>query len=256
MAKVSGMSGKSNIEEVIYGRNTVRVWLDSGLPVRRIIFATDTHGDVMHDIEASASSRNIPFTRVPRHVLIGIVGHNRHQGVAAEVKMPQYVTLDKIIEIAGGKGEPPFVCILDGVQDPQNFGAIIRAADGAGVHGIIIAKDRAVGLTPVVFKASAGAAVHVPVAQVVNISRALEELKEKGLWITGAVEGADLSYKKEDFKGPLGLVLGGEGQGIRRLVREKCDFLVSIPMFGKINSLNVSVAAGLLFYEARMQRSG
>jgi len=250
------MTHGSNNPEIIYGRNSVQVWLDSGLPVKRLIIAADTQGSALQKIEESAASRGITVTRLQRHTLIDIVGHNRHQGVAAEIRMPAYVSVDDILAVAEKKNEPALVCILDGVQDPQNFGAIIRAADGAGVHGIIIAKDRAVGLTPAVFKSSAGAAVHVPVAQVVNISRAIEELKEKGLWITGAAESSDTSFKKGDYKGPVGLVLGGEGDGIRRLVKEKCDFLVSIPMFGRINSLNVSVAAGLLFYEARLQRNG
>ncbi|OGV67360.1 MAG: 23S rRNA (guanosine(2251)-2'-O)-methyltransferase RlmB [Lentisphaerae bacterium RIFOXYA12_FULL_48_11] len=250
------MTHGSNNPELIYGRNPVQVWLDSKLPVKRILIATDTHGSALDKIEESAKSRDITVTRMARDVLIKIVGHNMHQGVAAEVRMPPYVSIDDILQSAQERKEPPLVCILDGVQDPQNFGAVLRTADGAGIHGVIVAKDRAVGLTPAAFKASAGAAAHVRVAQVVNISRTLEELKEKGLWITGAVEGAEMSYKKGDFKGPVGLVVGAEGEGIRRLVREKCDFLVSIPMFGKINSLNVSVAAALLFYEARMQRSG
>ncbi|MDD4871264.1 MAG: 23S rRNA (guanosine(2251)-2'-O)-methyltransferase RlmB [Kiritimatiellae bacterium] len=248
------MTHGSNNPELIYGRHPVRVWLDSELPVKRILIATETQGQTLREIEEIAVKRGITVTRMTRTVLIKIVGHNMHQGVAAEVKMPAYVSIDDILKVAEKKNEPPLVCILDGIQDPQNFGAVIRTADGAGVHGIIVAKDRAVGLTPASFKASAGAAAHVPVAQVVNISRALEELKSKGLWITGAVEDAEVSYKKGDFKGPVGLVLGAEGIGIRRLVKEKCDFLVSVPMFGKINSLNVSVAAALLFYEARMQR--
>jgi 23S rRNA (guanosine2251-2'-O)-methyltransferase len=249
------MTHGSNSPELIYGRNTVRVWLDSDLPVRRVLVADDTHGQAIDGIIEIAGQRKITVSRMPRHTLIKIVGHNRHQGVAAEVKMPPYASIDDILKVSQQRKEPPFVCVLDGVQDPQNFGAILRTADAAGVHGIIVAKDRAVGLTPAVFKASSGAAACLPVAQVVNISRALEQLKEKGLWITGAVQGAEMSYKKGDFKGPVGLVLGGEGEGIRRLVKEKCDFLVSIPMFGRIESLNVSAAAALLFYEVRMQRS-
>jgi 23S rRNA (guanosine2251-2'-O)-methyltransferase len=248
------MTHGGNNPELIYGRNPIQVWLDSGLPVKRILFATETHGQVLRRIEETAIKRGITVTRVTRDVLIKIAGHNMHQGIVAEVKMPAYVTVDEILKVAEKKNETPLVCILDGIQDPQNFGAILRTADGAGVHGIIIAKDRAVGLTPAAFKASAGAAAQVPVAQVVNIARVLEELKEKGLWITGAIGDARVSYKQGDFKGPVGLVLGAEGEGIRRLVKEKCDFLVSIPMFGKINSLNVSVTAALLFYEARMQR--
>lgn len=250
------MTHGSNNPDLIYGRNPVQVWLDSKLPVKRILIAADTTGQDLKAIEDVAVARGITVSRMAREVLIKIVGHNMHQGVAAEVKMPPYVEIDDILKIAEDRKEPPLVCILDGVQDPQNFGAVLRTADGAGVHGVIIAKDRAVGLTPAAFKASAGAAAHVPVAQVVNISRALEELQKNGLWITGAVDGAEVSYKKGDFKGPVGIVLGAEGDGIRRLVKEHCDFLVSIPMFGKINSLNVSVAAGLLFYEARMQRLG
>lgn len=250
------MTHGSNNPELIYGRNPVQEWLNSQLPVRRILIAVDTQGQSLGAIEEEAKRRGITVTRLAREVLFKMVGHNMHQGIAAEVKMPPYVEIEDILKIAEARKEPAIVCVLDGVQDPQNFGAVLRTADGAGVHGVIVAKDRAVGLTPAAFKSSAGAAAHVAVAQVVNISRALEELKEKGLWITGAVEGADVSYRKSDFKGPVGLVIGAEGDGIRKMVREKCDFLVSIPMFGKINSLNVSVAAALLFYEARMQRNG
>ena len=166
------------------------------------------------------------------------VNNTHHQGVAAEVKTPSYSEVEDIFQVAAEKKEPAFFAILDGVQDPHNLGAILRSADGAGVHGIIIPKDKAVGMTPAVFKASAGAAAHVPVACVTNLVRIIEELKKKGLWIIGTDQEAESDCFQMDYKGPIAIVLGGEGKGMRRLLREKCDFLASIPMYGKVNSLN------------------
>jgi 23S rRNA (guanosine2251-2'-O)-methyltransferase len=182
------------------------------------------------------------------------MGHDRHQGVAAQVEMPPYAEMDDLFHQAQKRKEAPFFALLDGVQDPQNLGAIIRSADGAGVHGSISPKDNAVGYTPAVLKASAGAAAYVPVVQVTNLVRTMNALKEAGLWLTGTDHTGDRFYTEIDYKGPLGIVMGSEGKGLRRLVLESCDFLAAIPMKGHVNSLNVSVASALMFFEARRQR--
>ena len=242
------------MKQLVYGRNPVMEWLSAGLPVSKVLIAQDAGGPTMQEIRAKAISGRIPVEIVPRLRLNRLAGSDHHQGVAAEVELPSYGELDDLLARARGKNEPPLIAVLDGIQDPHNLGAILRSADGAGLHGVVIPKDKSVGLTPAVFKASAGAAAHVPLVQVTNLARAMESLQEGGLWLVGADEKAESKYFQLDYKGPVGIVLGGEGRGLRRLVREKCDFLASIPMYGRVNSLNVSVAAGLLFFEAKRQR--
>lgn len=178
-------------------------------------------------------------------------GH--HQGVIGYVAAYDYVSVEEILQKAKDKDEPPFVVILDGIEDPHNLGAIIRTANISGVHGIIIPKRRACGLTETVVKTSAGALEYTPVAKVTNISQTIEDLKKEGLWIAGADMDGDVMYKV-DLKGALGLVIGGEGSGLSKLVKEKCDFIAKIPMKGDISSLNASVACGVLMYEALRQR--
>jgi len=247
---------KSGRYNILYGRNPAQEWLDSGLPVRRILLAEDVKGRVVDEIEKQAGKRRINLKRLSRRELSRMLGHGGHQGVAIEVEsISSYVEIDDILDVAGDRREAPLVCILDGVQDPHNLGAVLRTAECAGVHGVIIPKDRAAGLTPGVVKASAGAATHVPVARVVNLARAIDSLKEKGLWIVGADQDGEKAYTAIDFNEGVGIVMGGQEKGLRRLVREKCDFLASIPMFGRINSLNVSVAASLFMFEARRQRT-
>lgn len=177
----------------------------------------------------------------------------KHQGVIAYIAAFEYATVDDILKKAEDKGEPPFVVILDDIEDPHNLGAIIRTANLAGAHGIIIPKHRAAGLTATAVKASAGAVSYTPVAKVTNISKTIEELKDKGLWFVCADMGGTTMYDL-DLKGPIGLVVGNEGKGVSRLVKEKCDFIASIPMFGDIDSLNASVATGVLAYEIVRQR--
>ncbi len=240
--------------QTIYGRNAVLEWLVSGLPVTQIFLSGDLHGHAVQKIQSLARQKNIQIKKIDRPQLAKITGTDNHQEIAAKVKTPDYVELDDILKRAAGKKEEPIVAILDGIQDPHNFGAIIRSADGAGVHGIIIPKDKSVSLTPAVIKASAGAAAFVPVTIVTNIARTIDELKKKGFWITGVDQAGDIDYTAADYKGAQALVLGSEGSGIRRLVREKCDFLVSIPMYGHVNSLNVSVAAALLFFKIKSQK--
>lgn len=180
-------------------------------------------------------------------------GH--HQGVIAHAAAYEYAEVEDILKAAEEKGEPPFIFLLDGIEDPHNLGAIIRTANLAGAHGVIIPKRRASGLTAVVAKTSAGALNYTPVAKVTNLAATIEELKEKGLWFVCADMNGELMYRL-NLKGPVGLVIGGEGDGVGRLVREKCDMVASIPMKGDIDSLNASVAAGVLAYEIVRQRLG
>lgn len=238
----------------IYGRNPLLEWLKSGLPVERIYLAQDLSGGAVGEIEKAAAREKIPIKRLPRQELNRLAEADSHQGVAAQIVLPPYAEIDDVLAAAQKKSEPPLLALLDCIQDPHNLGAILRTADAAGIHGLIIPKDNAAQMTPVVYKTSAGAAAHVPLARVTNLARTIEELKEQGLWFIGADEEGSKTYSDIDLKGPVGIVLGSEGQGLRRLVREKCDFLVRIPMAGRVSSLNVSVAAGLLFYEARRQR--
>jgi 23S rRNA (guanosine2251-2'-O)-methyltransferase len=185
--------------------------------------------------------------------LDGLAGGGRHQGVAAFVEKPaQATSVEEVLENLNG---PPLLLILDGVQDPHNLGACLRVADATGVHAVIVPKDRAVGLNPTVHKVASGAAESVPLITVTNLARSIKELKDKGIWIAGAADSAAQSLFDTKLTGPLAMVLGAEGEGMRRLTRENCDMLVSIPMLGQVESLNVSVAAGVCLYEAVRQRA-
>ena len=185
------------------------------------------------------------------------LGHTHsHQGVIALAAVREYATVDDILNAAREKGEPPLIVVCDELSDPHNLGAVIRTADAAGAHGVIIPKRRSAGLTAVVAKTSAGAVAHVPVARVANLPSLLKELKEEGVWVFGTAMNGSTPLYQADLKGPAAIVIGSEGEGMGRLVTENCDFTVSIPMFGKINSLNASAAAAVLLYEAVRQRTG
>ncbi len=238
----------------IYGRNPVLEWLRAGYPAEKLLVSRELSGAALQEIQKLAAAGRIPVENLPRNDLARAAGSDNHQGVAARVTLPDYVEVEEILAIAAGRGEPPLIALLDCIQDPHNFGAILRTAEGAGLHGVIIPKDNAAPMTAAVYKASAGAAAHVAVARVTNLSRTIDELKEKGVWFTGADEEGSKLYTDLDLRGPTGLVLGSEGKGLRRLVREECDFITRIPLQGKVSSLNVSVAAALLFFEARRQR--
>lgn len=237
----------------IYGRNPVIEWLRTGYPVEKLLVSREL-GPALQEIEKLAALQHIPLERLARHELARAAGSEHHQGLAARIILPDYIEVDEILARAQSRGEPPLIALLDCVQDPHNLGAILRSADGAGVHGVIIPKDNAAPMTAAVFKASAGAAAHVAVARVTNLRSTIEELKERGIWFSGTDEEGDRIYTELDLKGPTGLVLGSEGKGLRRLVREECDFIARIPLAGKTSSLNVSVAAAVLFFEARRQR--
>ncbi|MBN2000196.1 23S rRNA (guanosine(2251)-2'-O)-methyltransferase RlmB [candidate division KSB1 bacterium] len=239
---------------MIYGKNPVKEWLAARLPVKRILLSKESAGKALDEMVKIAGELNLKITYMSRHQMDTVTGSTRHQGVAAEIKLPPYAEMERIFQIAGERNEPPIVVILDGIQDPHNLGAIVRTADAGGIHGVIIPKDRSAGISPGMIKASAGAVAHVPVVQVINIARCLDELKKKGLWVVGTDQHGDMLYTKTDFRGSTAIILGSEDKGMRRLIREKSDFLVRVPMYGQVDSLNVSVTAGLLIFEARRQR--
>ncbi len=236
-------------ENILLGRNPVREALRAGRPINKILLAG---GDSppLRELGRLAREAGIPVQQVDRAKLDKMAGGLPHQGVIAFASVRDYVEVDEILARAG---EKPFLVILDEINDPHNLGAILRSADAAGVHGVVIPRRRSASLTPAVARASAGAVEYVPVARVTNIVRTVESLKEKGIWIVGAHMEGQL-YWEASLDGPLALVIGGEEKGLGRLVREKCDQLVSLPMLGRVSSLNASVAAALLSYEVLRQR--
>lgn len=240
------------MSEVIIGRNAVLEALKNNREIEKITIARGAEGSVKQ-IVAKARDRKIPLYYSEKSRLDKAASGGAHQGVVAVVSDYEYCTVDDILELAEKRGEKPFVIILDGLEDPHNLGAVMRTAECAGVHGIIIPKRRSVSVNETVAKTSAGASEYMLCARVTNISREIEKLQERGLWI-GAVDMGDTLYYDQDFTGALGLVIGGEGSGVSRLVREKCDFVVSIPMKGRITSLNASNAASIMMYEVVRQR--
>ena len=243
---------------VLEGRKAVLEALNHDKPIDRVLLRRDGDKPIegtLRVILAKARERRLVVQEVERGKLDLLSETGHHQGVIALCPAVPYVSVEQILDIAKERGEPPFLLILDGVTDPHNLGAVLRSAEAGGVHGVIIPKRRAVGLTGTVAKTSAGALTHVPVARVSNISAVLEELKKHGLWIACADVGGT-SFFESDLSGPIALVLGAEGEGVSRLVAERADFKVSIPMFGHIASLNVSVAAGILIYEIVRGRKG
>ena len=240
-------------ENVIAGRNAVRELLSSGSDIEKIYITSGEKEGSIKQLIGIACERGIPIIETEPSNFPLCARTKNHQGIVAIAAAHSYSTVDEIIEYAASRGEAPIVVICDGVEDPHNLGAIIRSAECAGFHGVIIPKRRAVGLTTTVAKSSAGALMHMRIAKVTNIASTIDELKEKGFWIYAAdMDGTD--YHSTDLKGSVAIVLGSEGFGISRLVKEKCDFTVSIPLYGKVNSLNVSCAAAVLFVEAARQR--
>ncbi|MEW6189132.1 MAG: 23S rRNA (guanosine(2251)-2'-O)-methyltransferase RlmB [Actinomycetota bacterium] len=242
------------MSEVVEGRNPVLETLRGKRIVEKILLAENLKDSkVLTQIKEIARRRGIPLISVSRRELDSIASLGAHQGVVAFIEPFSYTPFDVFLSTLDQTPEP-IVLLLDGVEDPQNFGSLLRSVDAAGVSGVIISKRRCVGVTPAVCKASAGAVEHVPIIQVSNLPYAIDKLKREGFWIVGGVAEAEKRYFETDLAGKVGLVLGSEGRGISRLVLEKCDFLVSIPMHGKISSLNVAIAGALLMYEARRQR--
>ena len=239
--------------EMIEGRNAVLEAFRSGKCVDKLFILDGCQDGPVRTIAREARKHDTIVKFVPKERLDSMSETGAHQGVIAQVAAYEYSTVEEILARAEEKGEPPFLILLDNVEDPHNLGAIIRTANLAGAHGVIIPKRRAVGLTSTVAKTSAGAINYTPVAKVTNIVRTIEELKEKGIWFVCADMGGEIMYDL-DLTGPMGLVIGNEGEGVSRLVREACDFTASIPMKGDIDSLNASVAAGVLAYEIVRQR--
>lgn len=239
----------------IEGRQPVFEALRSGRPINKVLIANGTErGGIISAIVGEAKAREVPVEFVEREIFDRQLGGTQAHGVMAFVAAHAYVTLEELLKIPVDKGEPALIVVLDGVEDPHNLGAVLRTADAAGAHGVIIRSRRAVGLTDAVSRASAGAIEYVPVARVTNISRAIEQLKAANIWVTGIDMSGTVAFTKMDFKVPTALVVGGEGQGLAALVAKKCDSLASIPMHGHVGSLNASVAAALALYEVRRQR--
>jgi 23S rRNA (guanosine2251-2'-O)-methyltransferase len=241
---------------IIEGKNPVIELLKSGHTINKILLADSVKpGDAVAEILRLAQTKGIPIERVPRHIIDKQSTTGANQGVIAYAAVKEYVTLDDLLAISAEKNEPPLYVILDGIEDPQNLGSILRTAYASGIHGVIIRERRAAGLTATVAKASAGAMWYIPVASVSSIAGAIETLKKNNVWVIGIDRSGEAEYTQMDFKSPAAIVIGSEGKGLSDLVTKRCDFIAHIPMRGEITSLNASVAAALVMYEAFKQRS-
>ncbi len=240
--------------DYIAGRNPVLEALKKGATVHKILVARGGGKGSVLEIIARARERKVPVQEVERDYLNKMVSETNHQGVVALVPAREYVEIEDIFDRARQRKEDPFILVLDKIEDPHNLGAILRTADAAGVHGVVIPKHRAVGLTPAVAKTSAGAVEYIPVTRVANLAQTLDRLKKEGCWVVGADMEGEALWDNKNLSGPLACVMGSEGRGIGKLLKEKCDFLVRIPMKGRVSSLNVSVAAAVLCYEILRQR--
>ena len=241
------------MSEQIEGRNAVMEAFRSGQVIDKLFILDGCQDGPVRSIAREARKKDTIINYVPKERLDQLSQTGSHQGVIAQIAAYEYSTVEDILEKAREKGEPPFIFLLDNIEDPHNLGAIIRTANLAGAHGVIIPKRRAVGLTATVAKTSAGALNYTPVAKVTNLGKTIDELKEAGIWFVCADMDGDRMYDL-NLKGPIGMVIGNEGEGVSRLIREKCNFTAAIPMKGDIDSLNASVAAGILAYEIVRQR--
>ena len=239
---------------LIEGRNAVIEALRSGAAIDKIYIARGETDATLGHIASTARNQGIVVTEADRRKLDGMSRTKSHQGVVAVAAVREYASVEDILTAAREKGEAPLVVVCDELSDPHNLGAVIRTAECAGAHGVIIPKRRSAGLTAIVAKTSAGAVSYLPVARVPNLTAALKDLKERGLWVYGTAADGGTGLYDADWKGPAAIVIGSEGDGLGRLVREQCDFLISIPMKGRINSLNASAAAAVVLYEAVRQR--
>lgn len=239
-------------DNLVYGRNPVQELIKSGKPIDKVLLRDEKGRNA--DIIYLLKERGVPFQFVDNPVLDKYVSDRKHQGIIAFTAGREYVQPEDILHLAAEKGEEPFILVLDEIEDPHNLGALLRTAEAAGVHGVIIPKRRSAGLTPAVARTSAGAVEYIPVARVSNLVQTLKYLKEQGCWISGADAGGNDVYHA-DLTGPRVLVIGGEDKGLGRLIRETCDEIVSLPMAGRISSLNASVAGSILMYETRRQRN-
>ena len=247
------MDEQKRYEDYIAGRNAVTEALKSGRPLDSVLVARGERQGSIGGIMARCREQGIPVKEVDSRKLDAMAAN--HQGVIAIAACKEYATVEDLFKLAQERGEPPFFIVCDELEDPHNLGAILRTAEAAGAHGVIVPRRRAAGLTSTVYKASAGAVEYVPVARVANITDTLRDLKKQGLWIYGLdMDGED--WCRTDLTGAMALVVGSEGHGMTRLVKEQCDFILSLPMAGHINSLNASVACGIVLYEAARQRKG
>ncbi|HIW57012.1 MAG TPA: 23S rRNA (guanosine(2251)-2'-O)-methyltransferase RlmB [Firmicutes bacterium] len=241
-------------DDNIYGRNPVLEALESGRAIDKIFIQDGINAPVIGQIRNLAKSRGVTYSFTDKRRLDRMTGGENHQGVVAVGAAHAYSSVEDILDRAKENGEDPFIVICEGLTDPHNLGAVIRTADAAGCHGVIIPKNRSVQLSSTVAKVAAGAVEHIPVAKVANIAQTIEKLKKEGLWIVGTDLSATMTHYECDMTGAIGIVIGSEGDGISRIVRESCDFLVKIPIRGGAESLNASVAAGVVLYEAVRQR--
>ncbi|MBQ2679494.1 MAG: 23S rRNA (guanosine(2251)-2'-O)-methyltransferase RlmB [Firmicutes bacterium] len=240
-------------ENQLEGRNAILEALKNGREIDKIFIRKGNTDGTLKKIVAMATDKGIVVQKIPPEKMDFMSQTKNHQGIIAYVSVHQYAEVADILNSAKEKGEDPFIIILDEITDTHNLGAIIRSAEASGVHGIIIPKRRSAGLNATVGKTSAGAVEYVPVAKVTNLASTIEDLKKEGLWIACADADGE-NYFESNLKGPIAVVIGNEGDGVSRLIKEKCDFIISIPMFGKISSLNASVAGGLIMYEIVRQR--
>ena len=248
------MEAQAEADGIIEGRNAVLEALRAGTSIDKLYLARGETDAALGHIASTARDKGIVVVEADRRKLDGMSRTHAHQGVIALAAVREYASVDDILNAARAKGEPPLIVVCDELSDPHNLGAVIRTAECAGAHGVIIPKRRSAGLTAVVAKSSAGAVSHVPVARVSNLPALLRQLKDEGVWVFGTDAAGDRLLYEADLKGPAAIVIGSEGSGMGRLVGENCDFLVRIPMRGKLNSLNASAAAAILLYEAVRQR--
>jgi 23S rRNA (guanosine2251-2'-O)-methyltransferase len=242
------------MSELVVGRRPVIEALRAGTPLEKIVLLFGTRGETVQRIRILARQQGVPILEVDKKKFREICEDIDAQGVAALVASKAYVEIDDILAGSAKRGEPPFLVILDEIEDPHNLGALMRTAECVGAHGVVIPKHHAASVGRTVAKTSAGASLHLPVARVTNISQTLERLKRLGVWIVGTDASGDQLYDEVDYTGPIAIVVGNEGKGIRRLVKERCDFVVKIPLYGSIGSLNASVAGALILYEVVRSR--
>ena len=250
----TGRGNEEGAEGVIEGRNAVLEALRAGVTIDKIFIAKGETDPALRYIASTARAAGAAVVDADRRKLDSMSVTHAHQGVIAQASYAEYVTAGDILEIARQKGEPPFIILCDGIEDPHNLGAIIRTCEACGAHGVIIPKRRSAGVTAAVAKASSGAVYHTSIARVTNITSTIAELKNAGVWVFGASADGETALWECDFKRPAALVIGSEGGGLGRLTGENCDYKVRIPMYGKISSLNASVSAAILMYEAVRQR--
>ncbi len=242
-------------EEIVFGVNAVLEGFRAGRSFRRILIQKGRRGHDIDEIERAARAAGVPIHFEPREALDRASGVLKHQGVAAFPTEGAYRAFEDVLAHAGRQPGGPFLVVLDGVEDPRNLGAIARTAEAVGAHGLVLPQRRAAGVTGVAMKASAGALAHLPVSQVVNLARAMEQMKAAGCWLVGLDAEGDSAYTAVDYRSPLAIVVGHEGGGLRASTLNACDFRVRVPMKGRVSSLNVSVAAGIVLYEALRQRT-